>query len=106
LSKKKPQKKKKPGKRKGRRCNRCGAGLSAQTAHYRVEAKVTSEPTELCFSKEDLEQDHEAEFQRLAGEIAGADAEELEEQVFVALDFFLCVKCKVDFVRGVRRGPR
>ncbi|MFA5140228.1 MAG: hypothetical protein WC728_13435 [Elusimicrobiota bacterium] len=87
------------------RCNRCGKKLYGAKSYYLVRARVTSEPTELSFSEEELSEDHDAELRRLAEETSGRDAEALEEEVFVDLDYFLCVSCKKAYVKEVRKGP-
>ena len=87
------------------RCNRCGRPLAGRKLYYLVKAQITSEPTVLEISEEDLAKDHEAEIRRLTESMAKRDAQELEDEVYVLLDYYLCVGCKKAYVSEVRRGP-
>lgn len=89
----------------GLRCNSCGKRISGAKLYYRVRATVTSEPSELEFTEEDMAGDHEAELERLSRAISEKHPQELEDEVFVLLDYFLCVKCKKSYTAKVRRGP-
>ncbi|MBI5882209.1 MAG: hypothetical protein HZB91_03795 [Elusimicrobia bacterium] len=83
-------------------CNSCGKNLQGLKLYYRVKTQITCEPNELSFTAEELEGDHAAEMERLARECEGRDPKELEEEVFVLLDYHLCEDCKVKFVKDTR----
>ncbi|MBI4677737.1 MAG: hypothetical protein HY748_09145 [Elusimicrobia bacterium] len=80
-------------------CNSCGKPLKGLKLYYRVKAQITCEPNELSFTEGDLEKDHAAEVERISREAEGRDPKELEEEVFVLLDYYLCVGCKERFVK-------
>ncbi|MFC1679272.1 hypothetical protein ACFL2T_03575 [Elusimicrobiota bacterium] len=87
-------------------CNRCTRSLENEEVYYLVKTRITSEPTEVSFTEEELAQDHEAEMRKLTEELKELDSEELQDQVYVILEYYLCVKCKDSFVRVIRKGPR
>ncbi|MBI5624334.1 MAG: hypothetical protein HY924_11195 [Elusimicrobia bacterium] len=86
----------------GPSCNACGRLLKGQKLYYRVKTRITCEPNELSFTQEDLERDHAAELERISRSCEGRDPMELEEEVFVLLDYHLCAACKAGFVDRVR----
>ena len=86
-------------------CNRCGKPLFDRKVYYRVKARLTSEPTELHISEEDLSRDTSAEMEELFKRLEGKPVQELEDEVFVLLDYYLCLPCKRAYVAQVRKGP-
>jgi len=87
------------------RCNKCGKRLAGEKLYYLVKAQITSEPTVLEISEEDLAKDQEAEIRSLRQAMAKRDAQELEDEVYVLLDYYLCLGCKKAYVSTVRKGP-
>lgn len=87
------------------RCNRCGKPLGDKELYYLVRAQITSEPAEMVISEADLARDHAAEIRQLLESMEKRDPQQLEDEVFVLLDYYLCVGCKRAYVREVRRGP-
>lgn len=85
-----------------RRCRSCGVALQGRKLYYRVKTQITCEPNELVFTEEDLARDHASEMERINREAEGRDPREFEDEVFVLLDYFLCVECKERFVKEVR----
>jgi len=67
---------------------------------------VTAEPREVILSEEDLGEDHRAQMEELCRKLARTDPQEIEDEVWVRLDYFLCVGCKKKHVRAVRRSLR
>lgn len=86
------------------RCNSCGCWLFDQTLYYKVKVRVTSEPRELVLTQEDLEKDHRAEIEKICRQMENLDPREIEEEVYVLLDYYLCLRCKKDYVRKVQSG--
>ena len=87
------------------RCNRCGKPLFDRKVYYRVKTRLTSEPTELHISEEEMSRDTAAEMEELFKRLEGKPVEELEDEVFVLLDYYLCLPCKRAHVAQVRKGP-
>lgn len=86
-------------------CNRCQKRLFDHRLYYRCHARLTSEPREVVITEEDLAKDHRAEIQKLCDAMANRDPQEVEEEVYVDLTFYLCTSCKQNFVKEVRKGP-
>ncbi|MBI5242847.1 MAG: hypothetical protein HY922_04065 [Elusimicrobia bacterium] len=86
------------------RCNRCGKPLYDQELYYLVKARITSEPSELVFSEEDMTRDHDADIRDAIERMKDRPAQEVEDEVFVLLDYYLCLGCKRAHVAAVRKG--
>lgn len=86
-------------------CNRCQKRLFDHRLYYKCHARLTSEPREVVITEEDLAKDQRAEIQKLCDQMANRDPQEVEEEVYVDLQFYLCTACKREFVKEVRKGP-
>lgn len=84
-------------------CRTCNRRLYDQKLYYLVKSNITSEPRELVITEEDLKQDHQAAIDELCEQLKGMAAEEIEEEVAVHLEYYLCVACKKAFVDQIKR---
>ena len=84
-------------------CQTCEKRLFDQKLYYRVKADVTSEPREIVLTEEDLAGDTRQKIQEIAEALADTPPEELEEEVWVRLEYYLCVACKKTWVRAMKR---
>jgi HEAT repeat protein len=89
-----------------RRCQRCRRHLYDSRLYYRAKVDLLSEPREIFLTEEDLAKDHQAEIERLAAELRNRPASEVEDEVWVRLEYFLCARCKKEYVGEVRDGPQ
>lgn len=88
-------------------CDRCGkALLVGENVRYlvRIEVKAAYDPLEL--TQEDLEGDLQAEIRRLIGRMRQLDPQALEDQVYKAMSFDLCMGCQRGFVGDPLGRPR
>jgi hypothetical protein len=60
---------------------------------YVVEIEAYAENSPPVITEEDLEKDHKAEMERLAGELEGMSAQEAMDSVHRKMAFFLCRGC-------------
>jgi len=86
-------------------CHRCSRHLFDRKLYYRVKAQVTSEPRDVVIHTDDAEKDHQAEIEKLCEELSRRDAQDIEDEVYVNLVYYLCLECKKSYVREVRKGP-
>lgn len=87
-------------------CQTCKKRLFDQKLYYRVKADVTSEPREVVITDEDLAGDTQTKIDALCEEMKSTPAEDLADEVWVRVDYFLCTACKKSFVKAARRPPR
>jgi hypothetical protein len=87
-------------------CQACKRRLYDQKLYYRVKADITCEPREVVITDQDLKEDHQARIQELCEQMRNMPAQEIEEEVWVRLQYFLCVPCKKVYVQQVRKGGR
>lgn len=86
-------------------CQTCRKRLFDQKLYYRVKADVTSEPREVVITDEDLAGDSQAKLDALCEAMRSTPAEDLADEVWVRVDYFLCTSCKKAFVKAARRPP-
>ena len=87
-------------------CQTCKKRLFGHKVYYRVKADVTVEPREVVITDEDLAGDTQSKLDRLAEEMKSMPAEELEDEVWVRLEYYLCTTCKKNYVKAARTPPR
>lgn len=87
-------------------CQTCKKRLFDQKLYYRVKADVTSEPREVVITEEDLQGDTQAKLDLLCEQMKSMPAEDLADEVWVRVDYFLCTACKKTFVKAARKAPR
>lgn len=87
-------------------CQTCKRRLYDQKLYYRVKAEVTSEPREVVITDEDLAGDTQAKLDLLCKEMKSTPAEDLADEVWVRVDYFLCTSCKKTYVKAARKPPR
>lgn len=76
-------------------CDRCGkALLIEENVRYevKIEVKAAYDPLEVTI--DDLEQDLNAEIRRLIDRMKEMDPQALEDQVYKAMAFDLCMACQ------------
>jgi hypothetical protein len=84
-------------------CSVCDRPLYGQKLYYRVKADITSEPREVIITEDDLAGDTQAKIDEIAEAIRDVPPEELQDEVWVRLEYYLCTKCKTQYVRSVRK---
>lgn len=87
-------------------CQTCKKRLFDHKTYYRVKADVTVEPREVVITDEDLAGDTQAKINALAEEMKSIPAEDLEDEVWVRLEYYLCTACKKRYVKAARKPPR
>ena len=76
-------------------CDRCNkALLVGEDVRYEVKIEVKAAYDPLEVTTEDLEQDLNAEIRRLIDRMRGMDPQALEDQVYKAMAFDLCMACQ------------
>ena len=83
-------------------CRSCKTPLWNQQLYYRVKTDITSEPREVVITAEDLAKDLPSQIQKLCSELEDLPAQEVEDQVWVRLEYYLCTPCKTRFVKTTR----
>jgi len=87
-------------------CQTCRRRLFDQKLYYRVKADVTSEPREVVITDEDLTGDTQAKLDALCEEMRSMPAEDLADEVWVRVEYYLCTACKRAYVKAARKNPR
>lgn len=87
-------------------CQSCKRRLYDQKLYYRVKADVTSEPREVVITDEDLAGDAQAKLNALCEEMKSMPAEDLAEEVWVRVEYYLCTACKKKYVKASKTPPR
>jgi HEAT repeat protein len=87
-------------------CQNCKKRLFDHRLYYRVKADVTAEPREVIITDEDLAVDPQAKLDQLAEEMKSMPREDLEDEVWVRLEYYLCTGCKKSYVKDSRKPPR
>ena len=87
-------------------CQTCKKRLYDHKLYYRVKADVTSEPREVVITDEDLAGDTQAKLDRLCEEMKSTPAEDLEDEVWVRVEYYLCTACKKKYVKSTKTQPR
>lgn len=80
-------------------CDRCGkALLVGESVRYevKIEVKAAYDPMEV--TRDDLDQDLNAEIRRLIDRMKDMDPQVLEDQVYKAMTFDLCMACQKGFI--------
>jgi len=81
-------------------CDLCGKPLLAdEPVRYEVRIEVYAAYDPLELTPDDLTQDHRAEIHALLERLADMDPQELEESVYKALRFDLCMACRRRYLR-------
>lgn len=87
-------------------CQTCKRRLFDQKLYYRVKADITSEPREVVITDEDMQGDTQAKLDALCEEMKSIPAEDLADEVWVRVEYYLCTSCKRAYVKASRKPPR
>ena len=93
-------------------CDMCGKALLAdEDVRYVVKVEVYAGYDPMEITSADLAKDHQKEMQELLKQMAGQDAQALEEQVYKTFRFDLCQACRDKYLedplfRAARSRPR
>ena len=87
-------------------CQTCQKRLFDHKLYYRVKADLTSEPREVVITDEDLTGDIQSKIDALAEEMKRIPAEDLADEVYVRVEYYLCTACKKSFVKAARKPSR
>ena len=80
-------------------CDRCDKALLIdETVRYEVKIEVKAAYDPLEVTREDLDQDLNAEIRRLIDRMKTMDPKALEEQVYKAMAFDLCMACQATYL--------
>lgn len=85
-------------------CQSCQKRLYDQKLYYRVKSDVTSEPREVVITDEDLVGDTQSKLDALCEELKHTSEEDLAEEVWVRVEYYLCTACKKKYVKA-SKGP-
>ncbi len=88
-------------------CDACGNGLLLESnVRYEVRIEVKSAYDPLEITREDLEQDTEAEMKRLARQMERLTEQQAMDQVYREFRFDLCFPCQRRFIANpLATGP-
>ena len=75
-------------------CRRCGARLNpGRGDFYVIKIEAVADPNPPVFTENDLQRDHTLEAEVLIAKMRNLSEEELTEQVYRRLGFYLCNSC-------------
>jgi len=81
-------------------CDSCGKKLALTEARYILKIELYAAP-EVVISEEEAKKDHSKEIKKLIDQLKDADANKLEEEVYINYRLHLCKKCRDIFNRRI-----
>jgi hypothetical protein len=89
----------------GYRCDVCGIRMSANDPNryiVKIEAFASAGPVEI--TQEDLRKDHREEIRRLLDTLSRQSQDQIEDSVYRAFRYDLCIGCHARFLRVGKPG--
>lgn len=81
-------------------CDRCGKGLLIEEdVRYEVSIEVVCAYDPMEVTASDLARDRRAEIKSLLEKLAGADPQEIADQVYKKFSFDLCPSCQREYIK-------